>query len=478
MRKYVVGLLIGLACAAAGWGFARWQFQQGTLIPVPAAIPPGATPSPTTGMGVKLDPAAPGSVEVTPVVAESLNVQLGNLVVAPETESLSLTGSLFIDSDRLAYVHSRFTGEMVDLGTVTDRTETADPAGEREQRHLRAGDRVKAGQMLAVIWSREIGEKKSDLVDALSRVHSSQARLERLDKLEKGTVSEQVMREARRQFEADEIAVERAERTLRSWRETDEEIKEVYREAERVRNREARPQDGGLDRTWANVEIRAPFDGTILERNVSLGEIVESTEVLFTIANLDRMGVLANAYEEDVPKLVAMRPEDRSWEISLKAEPDAPSFKGRFEVVGNVIDPGQHTAAVIGWIENPEHRLRVGQFITARIKVPVQEGLIAIPNAALIDEGTAAYVFSVIGHDPLRVDLRQVDVFRRTREFALVRRSTAVEAGKSALKEGDAVVVSGNLELFGALQDQRAAGEKPAAASTNAPEQTAEQPAS
>ena len=102
-----------------------------------------------------------------------------------------LTGCLAADSNRLAHVSPIFAGEVVFLGTVAGG-ETDRLADESATRPLQVGDRVKAGQLLAVVWSKDLGEKKSELVDALSRLKVDQETFERLEKAGEGVAQRQV----------------------------------------------------------------------------------------------------------------------------------------------------------------------------------------------------------------------------------------------------------------------------------------------
>ncbi len=396
-----------------------------------------------------------GQLRLSTRVVDTLKIQMAAARRAPLTEPMVLTGSLFLDSSHLAVVHTRFPGEIVEVGQVEETNAQGEPVmidGQPRTRQIRAGDEVKQGQLIAVVWSKEIGETKSDLVEALSRRKASKATVERLEGLEKGSVSGQVVREAQQKYQSDVIAVERAERTLRSWRETDEEIAEVYAESDRICRGISEP-DSNVRQTWANVEIRAPLSGTVLERNGTVGEIVPIGVDLFTIADISRMGVLANIYEEDIHKLTELPPDQRSWKVRLKAEPELSPIQGRFEVIGHVIDPSQHTAAVVGWIENPGNRLRTGQFITATIELPGPTDAVVVPNSAIIDEGVIATVFVASGADKLDVEARHVAVIRRGRDFALIQCQPTGKAAADPLREGELVITSGNLELFGYLQD-------------------------
>ena len=450
-------------CLATSFGMGLWFGETRERIRTFDATHPAAASGENHRKdkltGVEAVAGDNGRLRLNSDVVDSLNVRVAAARRAPLTEPLVLTGSLFLDSSHLAVVHTRFPGEIVQVGQIPETDAHGEPVavdGAPTLRQVRAGDQVTKGQLIAIVWSKEIGETKSDLVEALSRRSTSKATVERLEGLEKGSVSGQVVREAQQKYQSDVIAVERAERTLRSWRETDEEIAEVYAESARIVRGESQP-DSKVRQTWADVEIRAPLSGTVLERNGTVGEIVATGVDLFTIADLSRMGVLANIYEDDIHKLTSLPPEQQNWMVRLKAEPESPPIVGRFEVVGNVIDPSQHTAAVVGWISNPAHHLRTGQFITATIELPGPSDAVLVPNSSIIDEGTTATILVATDAEMLDIRARRVAVIRRGRDFALIQRSPVSKneiQPPEPLNEGELVVTSGNLELFGFLQDQ------------------------
>ena len=280
-------------------------------------------------------------------------------------------------------VHSRFPGEVVSIGTF-------EPGGgaKGEPRPLRVGDHVSRGQLLAVIWSKEVGEKKSDLVNALSSRFLHEAQLSKLKGLESQVIAGKQMREAERDLEQDIIEVDRLERTLRSWRLTETEINVVRAEAEKIHRGDI-ASDMEVDRSWAEVEVRCPFDGTVLEKNIVAGDIVDTTLDLFKIADLSVLAAMANVYEEDLPALDGLKPEDQRWTIFLKSQANAAGIPGKFDRIGNIVDPNQHTAAIMGWVDNRDGRLRAGQFITALVELPATDGEVVIPDTALVEDGAA-----------------------------------------------------------------------------------------
>ena len=136
---------------------------------------------------------------------------------------LCCTAGLRWNPNRVVRVHSQFTGDVIEIGKIRD--ELAGPAGETSERDLRPGDRVAKGQLLAVVWNKELGEKKSDLADALSKKHFSEEEFQHMRGLVGESVTQRHLIEAQKQVELDAAAVQRIERTLRAWRVSEEEIK-------------------------------------------------------------------------------------------------------------------------------------------------------------------------------------------------------------------------------------------------------------
>src|SRR5262249_31594526 len=123
----------------------------------------------------------PALMDVKPSLAKGLVLRTAEAAL-PAPRSLELAGSLAFDSGQMARVRARFAGEVVELGQTQEAGTSA--SGETEIRALRLGDRVRKGQVLAVVWSSALGEKKSDLIDALSMLRLDRDNLARLIKAE------------------------------------------------------------------------------------------------------------------------------------------------------------------------------------------------------------------------------------------------------------------------------------------------------
>lgn len=433
------------------WEFAPWiwsQIQGANSRP----MLPVSSNEPLPAAGLLLHRS--DTLSIPPDVLGSLGIRLEEIQAAPPPEPLKLLGSLFVDVNRLVRVHSRFTGEIAELGDTVETTTPPAPGEPVRRRPLRFGDTVHKGQLLARVWSREVGEKKSELVDALSRLNLHSATLQRLQKLEKGVVSERVMREAESEYEFDVIAVERAERTLRSWHLPEREIEVVRKEAERIRQHQL-DGDSAHERSWAEIDITSAIDGVVLEKNVAIGDIVEPSLEMFKIADLSRLSVFANVYEDDLPAVASLPPAARNWTIQFNSTPSAPPVPGKFELIGDVIDANQHTDSIIGWVDNPGRELRIGQFVTLTIPLPQVPDEVAVPTSALIEDGQTSIVFVASNPERTEFTRRSVAVARRGSDHVCIRSHptpSQLASGAQPLTAGELVVSSGVVELASTLK--------------------------
>jgi cobalt-zinc-cadmium efflux system membrane fusion protein len=390
--KATAALLLIVCVLGAGGGFAARRALAGEG-------PAGPELVPARGAGLRLPPEMPAR----------LGLQIGEVRArtAPP-RVLDLIGALAVDPDRLAHVRSRFAGEVIEIGPATPGTKG--PA-------LSVGDRVKKGQLLVVLWSKGLAETKAALFDALTQLQLDQERLGWTERMyARGFVTEAALRQGQRNVAGDKNAVARAERTLREWRVPVEDIKAIQAQTEGKR-------DPAREKEWARVEVRAPFDGTILERNVAVGEVVDTAADLFKVADLGQLAVLARVPEADAAALSALKPEQRRWTIRPLSGSSFAPVEGTIRRIDAVVDPGQRTVTLSGRIANPGGRLRAGQAVRVRITFPRPTSEVAVPTSALVEEGGATYVFvQPDARERVYVPVR-VEVVRRGKDTAHVRTS-------------------------------------------------------
>jgi cobalt-zinc-cadmium efflux system membrane fusion protein len=411
-RLKATAALLLIACVlGAGTGLAARRALAGDDAPGPQ-LARGAA-------GLRLPPEMPAK----------LGIQTGEVKprdVPPRV--LELLGALALDPDRLAAVKTRFAGEVIEIGPATAGTKGPS---------LTAGDRVKKGQLLAVVWSKDLALKKAELIDALAQLRQDQDRLAWSERMHaKGFVTEAEVRQSRRNVAGDTTAVTRAERTLRVWRLGEEDIKALKSQAEGKR-------DPARENEWARVEIRSPLDGTVLERNVAVGAVVDTTADLFKIADLTRLAVHVEVPEADIAAISALKPAQRRWTVQPLSGRSSAPVEGRFERIDSLVNRSLGTVKVTGLIPNTGGRLRPGQAVRVRITFPRLASEVSVPTSALVEEGGATYVF-------VQPDARQrvyvpvrVEVVRRGKDTAHVRTSADGGwplTGRESLGGGEATI--------------------------------------
>ncbi len=313
--------------------------------------------------------AAPGTLqlvdsdtlEITGGATNEIGLKTAEVVKPMHSRTLRLRGSLAINPNKLVHVHVRYPGQIMELATVVDPPSADTKWISPEARPLATLDPVVKDAVIAVMWSKDLGEKKSELVDALARLRIDRQNLSRLEELAKdGAVPERSVREARRNVEVGEIAVFRSERTLRSWGLSDVEIERVEKESLLIHNTRhdgKEKADKLSDKDWARVDIKAPIDGVIVEKNVAVGDIVDTNVELFKIADLSELSMWLHAYEEDLTNLQHL-PMPLGVRVTLPANPELGELSGKIERVGQIIDPNEHMALLMGSLPNPKGNLR------------------------------------------------------------------------------------------------------------------------
>jgi cobalt-zinc-cadmium efflux system membrane fusion protein len=412
-------------------------------------------------------------------VREALGIRKGTsdkLAVAQRptnTRPLVMPGSTMLDPSRIMRIRARFapspsSAEVVEIAKVKeDRTQTQEKV--TVFREIRSGDRVSKGDPLAVFHSVDVGNKKNDLVEAIYQLKLDEEILKRAEQ-SSAAVPEVFLLNARRSVQGDKNAINRAVNTLQTWGIPEEDIQAVRDEAEKVKKREGK-HDKAKEALWARVEIKAPDDGVIIERNVSLHEIVaDNTTNLFQIAKVDRLAVVANVPEDDLPSLEALPTSERRWTVrTVGSEP----VKGYFTDISYIIDPSQHTAVVKGYIDNPHEVLRAGQFISTAVPMPPPPDVVEVPTDAVVDDGQQCIVF--VEADQVRhyYTMRRVEladrfdqtVFVRSKPFAKGADRTPEEKElgilpKEPLRPGERILQVGAGELKAALLDRESQEKK------------------
>jgi RND family efflux transporter MFP subunit len=181
--------------------------------------------------------------------------------------------------------------------------------------------------------------------------------------------------------------------------------------------------EGGKD---ARFVLRAPFAGVLTEILALSGVAVEQGAALFRVVALDKVDVVAQVPEADLPALATLADAQ-----AVVPGSDQPVSLGTPLSRGRVLDPASRTLPVVFRLNAPPPQLAVGQRVTVQLSTGASAEAMAIPASALVDDGGRLVVFVQASGE--RFERRPVTV--RTRDGVLV--------GVEGVKEGEHVVVRG-----------------------------------
>ncbi|HEY4313143.1 MAG TPA: M56 family metallopeptidase [Pirellulales bacterium] len=379
-------------------------------------------------------------------------------IVRPaEAEQVRVKGKTNIDKKAASHVRAFLPGIIVAISPIEG------PAGEKA-RPIGFDTEVKQGQVLATVWSKELADKAGELIDADARLNVELQALNRLRLAEKGAVATAATWEAERQVATAKIGVERIERTLRGWRISDEVIKR-WREAAQTPTPKSERQPPP-EHAPGNYPIVSPLDGLIIEKNVHVGDIVDSSRDLFLIADTATMPVMVEVPEEELPKLQLLPADARRWLVRSWSDKPDQQVTGTFDLNGAIHHPALHNFIVHGTLESPDRRIPFRQTITATVSLPANLDLVTIPaEAVLMDPGHGwGRIFVEAKDKPTQFELRKVEIVGRaaTDGMLLIRSAPRDEpgvVGTDGLAAGEKILASA--DAIGEKQTTRPSEESP-----------------
>lgn len=211
----------------------------------------------------------------------------------------------------------------------------------------KAGDRVQRGEVMAVLSSRELADAKSTYIEASRQVEFTKVALEREESLWKKKISaEREYLQAKREAEEADLAEDLAAQKLIALGVPTASIKTIA----------TAPRDG-----LPRYEIRSPLSGTVVERDVTIGESVAADAPIFTVANLSTVWVELSVYAKD---LGAVR---QGQQVSVVSTDLGLETAGRIDFVGRLVGEASRAATARLTIRNTDGLWRPGLFVTVKL---------------------------------------------------------------------------------------------------------------
>jgi cobalt-zinc-cadmium efflux system membrane fusion protein len=290
------------------------------------------------GRAVETGAERPANVlEIEETMLRDLRLTTATVERRPGGEGVNVVGELHADQARYAEVGVPVTARVVRL--------VASP-----------GQHVRAGQVLAEARSVELGRARADHDAAQARVTVARAALER-----KRALADRIV--PRREVEEAEAGLAAAEAELRAA-------------GAALQALGASPTRGG---DASRLALVAPIAGTVIERGIALGQMIDPEHVAFRIGDLGNLWLVAHVFERDAVRVAVNAPA----RINLAAFPGQ-TFTGRVSYVGRQVEPESRTIPVRVDLANPQGLLRPGMSANAWLQVSTAgQPVVTVPVAAL-----------------------------------------------------------------------------------------------
>jgi len=308
---------------------------------------------------------------------------------------IELPGEITINKDNLAHIVPRFEGNVTKV-------------------NVSLGDNVKKGEVLAVISSRELADGKAEYLASLERYKLAESVFKREESLMKKQItSEQEFLDAKKAFVEAKINLNVAEQKLHSYGFSEKYLKTLT---------------GSRDEDFTKYEIKAPFNGTILEKHITLGENISPDTDIFSIADLRTVWVNLTVFPKYLHYIKA------GQTVTLKLGNGFGIVKGKIDFIAPVASEETRTAKARIILVNTGN-LMPGTFVEAVVEKEKKQCNVVVPLSAIQKiEGKD----SVFIQDEHGFEVKHIQIGVKDSKFAEV---------ISGLSAGDLCVIKGSFTV-------------------------------
>jgi len=394
-------LVLAIVASVLWWrlSHAETASQSGTASATGAMEEMGQTASPNSSdsqlgptgemQSSNMPEAVLAPIQLTPQRMQSIGIVLGKVESKSVSSDLRFYGNVQVDERRQAYVQTRFAGWI--------RKVYADATG----------NFIGKGQPVFTVYSPDLVATEQEYLLAKKNA----------DALQQSTVTG-VASGASSLLNA-------AKERLLQWEVSPGEIEKLDRDGKPI----------------TDLTIYSPVSGYITDKKALPNMYVQPETMLYTLADLSDVWVLAQVFQSDAGKI---KPGDPA-EVTLDAYPGR-VFPGRVEYLLPQFDMNTRTLPVRLVFANPGLRLRPGMYVNVRVKLPMGRQLV-VPASAAFHSGTKNLVF--VYHGEGNIEPREVEFGPQVGDQIIV---------GTGLKSEEEIVTSANFLIDSEAQLQAAAG--------------------
>ncbi|WP_066737003.1 efflux RND transporter periplasmic adaptor subunit [Cupriavidus sp. D384] len=338
----------------------------------------------------------PGIVKAEDNLQKTLKV--APVAASPFSEMLRVAGRIDFDEQRVSRIGATVTGRVTDLYAIL-------------------GQEVKAGQVLARLHSSELGAAQMAFLKAEAQNDLQARNAER----------------ARQLFDADVIGRAELQRRQSEYAIAAAEMR-AYRDQLRVLGMSAQAistlaKNGSIE---SYSPVFSSISGTVVERNVAQGQVVQPADALYTVADLSRVWVVAEVPEQQAAQVA----EGQAVDIEVPSLANTNGrITGKLIYVGRTVNPQSRTVLVRTELENKEGRLKPAMLASMLIAGKPIDTLV-VPGSAVVRDGNDEQVYVETAPGQYRLT-----------KVKLGSESDGMRVVQGGIKAGDRVVVEGAFHL-------------------------------
>jgi len=345
--------------------------KQGMALAVAVAVAlgvvafwPATSVAPQPTVAAAEAPKEEGEEEEGALVLNDQQIQAAGIQLAlaqPRQIStlLSLPGEVRFDEDRTSHIVPRAAGVV-------------------ESVKVNLGQKVKQGELLAVIASQQISDQRSELAASERRVELARTTFQRERQLWQDKISaEQDYLLARQTLQEAEIALNNARQKMNAL-------------------------SGSAVLAGGNrYELRAPFAGVVVEKHLGVGEVVSETSAAFTLSDLSQVWVTFGVFPKDLNKVQVGKP------VKVSSTEMGTDVMGTVAYVGNLLGEQTRTATVRVTVPNPDDSWRPGLFVAVQVSTDTYAAAVTVPATAIqtVEDKPSVFVRTAEGFMTRHVEL-------------------------------------------------------------------------
>jgi Cu(I)/Ag(I) efflux system membrane fusion protein len=323
------------------------------------------------------DAIAPDEIVMTEEAIQLANIQTSQVVRSNATKEVRLLGTVKPDERRMYSQVSHIPGRI-------------------EQLYVNfTGEKVSKGQKMVRLYSPELISAQKELFEAIKSKE----------------VYPQLFKASRNK--------------LKLWKLTDSQIDAMI----------------SSGKVQEQIDILSDFSGYVMKRNVELGDHVMEGMKLFDIANIDKVWLMFEAYEADIPWVH----KGDMVEFTLEAMPGS-TYSGKVTYIDPFVSAGTRVAKVRVEANNPGYKLMPGMYAngTVSANISAAKDALIIPKSAVLWTGKNAVTYVKVPHDQaISFIYRQVILGADLGDFYVV---------EEGLKEGEEIATNGVFRIDASAQ--------------------------